>query len=156
MSGLALGIGSDRIPHLLYRLENGEMDISPQPSLWWVLIGTNDVAAGCKVEYITAGIIKIVELIREERPQATVVINSLLPRSRGKDEYFEKNSFKAINEALECYADDTDKVEFFDATDIFLENGKVNRKLLPDGVHPEKLGCEAWGAEIVRTVKKLT
>jgi hypothetical protein len=68
------------------------------------------------------GIISICELILERQPQATCVINSLVPG--GKDELFKEEYYKAISEARRCYAGDTHKVEIFDTTDIFLKNSK--------------------------------
>jgi lysophospholipase L1-like esterase len=89
--------------------------------------------------------------ILAERSGTIVVINSLFPRA--VDDLFDK--IKDINKALECFAEDTDNVEYFDADDIFLKNGKINLELLPDGVHPKEAGAEAWGEEIVKFMENL-
>jgi hypothetical protein len=61
ISGLALGIAGDRCPQLLYRLQNGEMPPYFQPSIWWVLVGTNDKGSDkCKNEDVIAGNIVII------------------------------------------------------------------------------------------------
>lgn len=157
ISGLALGIGGDRCSQLLYRLQNGEMPTSLQPELWWVVIGTNDRGGDqCTNEQVIVGNIAIVEYILKQRPLATVVINSLLPRGNEERIYWWKDYF-AINRALECYASEQEQVEFFNATDLFVTgNGKaVNVTLLPDEIHPEELGSWVWGRAIVDKVQEI-
>jgi len=157
ISGLALGIGGDRCSQLLYRLQNGEMPATLQPELWWVLVGTNDKGTDqCKNEDVIVGNIAIVEYILKERPLATVVINSLLPRGSSERLYW-WDDYTVINKALECYASEKEQVEFFNATDLFVTtNGKaLNKTLLPDEIHPEELGSWVWGRAIVAKVQEI-
>jgi lysophospholipase L1-like esterase len=157
ISGLALGITGDRSPQLLYRLQNGEMPPSLQPWIWWILIGTNDKGGDkCKNEDVIAGNIAIIRHILEHRPRATVVINSLLPRGNDRSLFWWKD-FTAINDALACFASGTDRVEFFNATDLFLTpNGRaLNLTLLPDELHPTEIGSWIWGRAIVAKVQEI-
>lgn len=157
LSGLALGIAGDRCPQLLYRLANGEMPETLQPELWWIVIGTNDRGGDqCKNDEVIVGNIAIVQYILKQRPLATVVINSLLPR--GNEEYlYWWNDYTYINRALECYASGQEQVEFFNATDLFLtSNGQgVNKTLLPDEIHPTEYGSWKWGRAIVAKVQEI-
>jgi lysophospholipase L1-like esterase len=156
--GLNLGIAGDVCPNLLYRLKHGELPDGLSPSIFWVLIGTNDYASHCDMNQITAGILRVVERLREARPETRVVLNSLLPR--GKDPLFRSRAWTAltaVNHRLECYASQHEGVSFFNATDLFLIDGgtMVNRKIMPDFLHPNAQGYQSWGQEIVATAREL-
>lgn len=157
ISGLALGISGDRSPQLLYRLQNGEMPTKLQPELWWVLVGTNDKGGDlCKNEDVIVGNIAVVEYILKERPLATVVINSLLPRGNEERLYW-WDDYSAINNALACFAAGMEQVEFFNATNLFVtaDGSALNMTLMPDELHPEELGSWVWGRAIVAKVQEI-
>lgn len=86
--GLPLGIAGDQTPNLLWRLENGELPNVLQPHVFVLLIGTNDLSKDwCSAENVVVGIVRIVELLLEERPTATVLLHGLLPRTTDRDGY---------------------------------------------------------------------
>lgn len=161
IDGMALGIDGDQTGQLLYRLQNGEMASSLNPQVWWVLIGSFNLDDRCSAEATLAGIVAIIEELRQQRPNATIVINSILPRPRNhlgtlagilwmKSEW--------INTRLECYSSGLPHVEYFDATSIFVN--KAGDKLLKDHyeddwLHPSATGTEEWGEAIVAKVKEL-
>jgi lysophospholipase L1-like esterase len=61
-----------------------------------------------------------------------------------------------INERLECYAAMTDRVEFFNATAIFMSpDGRLRWRYLPDGLHPGAEEARVWANAIVENVVKL-
>lgn len=97
IDGLALGIAGDRCSNLLHRLQNGELTYSFGPKIWWIIMGTRDWELGVAPVSIVAGIVSIVELIRKIHPEASVVINSLLPHDQGAE------SIRAVNQMLGCY-----------------------------------------------------
>jgi lysophospholipase L1-like esterase len=133
----------------LYRIQNGGIGVL-DPDVWWVLIGINDLTDDfCNVDAIVAANIAVVEEIISLRPKATVVINSLLPRTPTFWVYLSQ-----INERLKCYAAMTYQVEFFNATDIFMLSDGTLRNL-PDDVHPDAEGSRIWGEEIVQEVLNL-
>jgi len=172
IEGLALGISGDRTPQVLYRLENGFLNNSfLQPKVWWILIGTNDLAFGdwCAVDAVVAGNIRIAQVILQARPHSTVVINSIFPLGnlQGLRDWY--GYYDQVNHRLECFAASTDRVEFFNGTSLFLnhdstsvENGNtvaspsVNESLLPDGCHPNGDASRIWGAAIIEKVKEVT
>jgi lysophospholipase L1-like esterase len=175
VTGLALGIGGDNCPRLLYRLMNGVMaelhsnasSAALQPVVWWILIGTNDYGyARCEAEQIVTGTVRIVQEILERRPSATVVVNSILPRGRNwllDSDWYE--TLTVVNRQMECYAASHERVEFFNATDYFLEEDtseegddravRVNTTLMTDAVHPSAAGYRIWGQGIVDRVKEI-
>lgn len=178
-TGLALGIGGDQCPQLLYRLLHGEMaelsdnattfpSAALQPTVWWILIGTNDFGgAKCESDQIVTGTVRIVQEILKRRPAATVVVNSILPRGRygvlGPGWFGELTT---VNHQMECYAESQPRVEFFNATDYFVMKGdgsnddhddevRVNQTLMSDEVHPSAEGYRIWGQGIVDRVHEI-
>lgn len=84
---IKLGLSGDRITHLLYRLQHGEMPPrSLNAKVIWLVLGSRDLAVSlCSEEVVTLGIMRIAEEIKHYNPQATVVIQSILPRTHHKD-----------------------------------------------------------------------
>jgi lysophospholipase L1-like esterase len=59
---------------------NGEMPASFDPKIWWLQLGLNDLGRmQCSEEIVVLGILRIVEEILAKKPNAKIVINSLLP-----------------------------------------------------------------------------
>ena len=79
-SSIALGIGGDTSPNVLYRLQHGEMPECLQPKLFWIVLGMNDLARKYCSEHVTVlGIVAVIQQIRSLRPNTPIVINSILP-----------------------------------------------------------------------------
>jgi lysophospholipase L1-like esterase len=81
------GWGADGTEHMLWRLENGELD-GVQPKIIVVMAGTNNVGTeppvgkeDPRIEDITRGIRAIVDLCRNEAPAATIVLTGITPRN---------------------------------------------------------------------------
>ena len=164
--GLALGVAGDRCSNLLYRLRRGgELADNLQPAVWWILIGTNDLGIygdACNSQAVATGILVITKEILKRRPDATVVLNSILPR----DSQQERNLWKTpewivaseVNHLLQDFGTSTERVEFFNATELFVSPKnpvRKNRKLYQDPVHPSTAGYSVWGNAIVSKVKQL-
>ncbi len=65
----------------MWRLQAGELPPTLQSKVFWVLIGTNDLAhSECYDDAVYMGIIGVVEYIQQQRPGSIIVVNSLLPR----------------------------------------------------------------------------
>lgn len=59
---------------------NGEMPNAFDPKIWWLQLGLNDLGRmQCSEEIVVLGILRIVEEILARKPNAKIVINSLLP-----------------------------------------------------------------------------
>merc|ERR1712183_869071 len=84
-NGLPLGIAGDTTSNVLWRIQNGEMPDYLNPSVWWLVLGTNDLAMGqCSEEIVLLGILRVVEEITEMHPNAKIVISSILPMTTDK------------------------------------------------------------------------
>jgi len=79
MHSLNFGIGGNRTEHVLWRLQNGELEVLA-PKVIVLLIGTNN--HGNSPEEISEGIKAICNLIRDKQPQAFLVVLTLLPRGQ--------------------------------------------------------------------------
>lgn len=161
--GLALGIGGDQTSQLLYRLLNGEL-VNTHAKVYWVLIGTNDrLGEHCSRDMILSGNIQIVETILAAKPNATVVVSSILPYGRyplTAEKNLAWQYVRSINEGLACYvASRGPRVEFFNATDYFLTTDKmrVNETFMVGDMlrHPSGEGSQVWGKGIVERVQEI-
>src|SRR5262249_20908515 len=78
------GWGADKTQNILWRLDNGELD-GVNPKVIVLLAGANNVgnAPGdaTKVDDITAGLKRIVEVLRAKAPNATIVLTGVFPRN---------------------------------------------------------------------------
>ena len=179
------GISGDTIPNLLWRTQNGEVKtytslksgvkerMTPNPLVFWVLIGTNDLHHGdCSPEMVVLGVIRIVEELLSLEPFALVVINGLLPRTfdqiggylmetKDKQPIFWP-TIEKINSHLKNYAEKRTQVSYFDAAHIFVKNYtatdsdlRIDHNLMNDFLHPSAEGYRVWGADIVATLDSL-
>mmetsp|Transcript_1358 Transcript_1358/g.2176 ORF Transcript_1358/g.2176 Transcript_1358/m.2176 type:complete len:319 (-) Transcript_1358:378-1334(-) len=176
VEALALGISGDVAPNLLWRIQNGEMPDNLNPKVWWVLIGTNDFGKHkCSEEIVLMGILRVVEEIMHHKPDATIVINGILPRSSRPDGKLvgdDKNNdddddkvidfwpaIQAVNENLQKICEKHDQLEYFDADSIFIKE-KRSKKYIPsalmkDRLHPTALGHKIWGEAIVKKLSEI-
>lgn len=179
MEGLVLGIAGDKSPNLLWRLQNGEIPKSLNSKVYWVLIGTNDFLkedlSQCSEEVVFMGIERVVAELQILKPDATIVVNGLLPRSdigRGKDGRLYKENKKTVMDAIDTvnhllkeYCDEHKNLVYFDASDIFIDSdsklgrGKFSKyipfKLMEDSLHPTVKGYEKFAEKITIKLEKI-
>jgi lysophospholipase L1-like esterase len=169
-NGIALGLSGDTTTNLLYRLIHGELSIELQPKVWWISIGINDLLKDhCSEELIVLGIQRIVEEIITVQPNATVVINSILPVQTNKygllDEmegcnrnacYNMYPHISSINNKLLQFTMENDNIEYVNANDVFVETGEDDGKeymrmdWFQDPVHPNLMGFKRWNRLIMK------
>ena len=169
-NGIALGLSGDTTTNLLYRLIHGELSIELQPKVWWISIGINDLLKDhCSEELIVLGIQRIVEEIITIQPNATVVINSILPVQTNKygllDEmegcnrnacYNMYPHISSINNKLLQFTMENDNIEYVNANDVFVETGEDDGKeymrmdWFQDPVHPNLMGFKRWNRLIMK------
>ncbi len=86
LEGVALGIAGDTTSNVLWRIMNDEMPYDFNPKVWWLVLGMNDLTRmQCSEEIVVLGILRVVEEIRLRKPDAKIVINSLLPMINYQD-----------------------------------------------------------------------
>lgn len=148
------GIGGDQTHHVIWRIENGELDgISPKVVV--LMLGTNNAAQHSGDE-IAAADTKIVELIRAKIPGVKVLLLAIFPRDarRGPSGLITEASvtdagkrMAAIDRANALLAklDDGVNVRFLDISAQFLgKDGRIPWTIMPDQLHLSRAGYQLW------------
>jgi lysophospholipase L1-like esterase len=146
------GIGGDQTQHVLWRLDNGNIDgISPKLAV--IMIGTNN-SGGNTSEDIAAGIKAIVAKLRTKLPQTKILLLGIFPRGDKPDNPQRKVNMGA-NELAKSVADGKD-VFYLDISDKFLEpDGTLSKDIMPDYLHLSEKGYEIWAKSIEAKVAEL-
>ena len=147
-----LGIGGDQTQHVLWRLDNGNIDgISPKLAV--LMIGTNNASAGNTPEQIADGVKAIVEKLRAKLPKTKVLVLAIFPRGPNVDDRLRQVNQKA-NEIIAKLADGQ-MVEFTDIGKRFLkEDGTLTKDVMPDLLHLNPASYRVWAEAIEPVVAK--
>ena len=148
------GIGGDQTQHVIWRIENGELEgINPKAVV--LMIGTNNSGAHSG-EQIAEAVKKIVGLIRAKLPQTKVLLYAIFPRDarRNPDGLITEAAIAdagkrvAANDranALLAKLDDGATVRFFNINPVFLgRDGRIPWTIMPDQLHPTAAGYQLW------------
>jgi beta-glucosidase len=138
------GIGGDRTQHVLWRIDNGELDgISPKVLV--LLIGTNNI--GYSAEDILKGDTKIIDEIHEKLPNTKLLLLAIFPRGDDPSKPEVKamrDKLATVNKGLAAL-DDGNKTRYLDIGDKFLDaDGKIPVDIMKDALHPTAQGYEIW------------
>lgn len=160
-----------QISNLLWRIQHGEL---PDSKVYWIHIGTNDFGKGqCSEEAVLLGILRLAELIHDEKPDSVIVLNSILPRKdvpqRMKRKKQNKNpsilwsAIQEVNAQLESFCVEHEHLVYFDATPLFVNsylknkrhnNGNLRNPMYDnDKFHLSLQGHKAWGNAILERLK---
>ena len=159
------GIGGDQTQHVIWRIENGELDgISPKVVV--LMLGTNNTGGHTAAE-IAAADKKIVAMIRAKLPQTKVLVLAVFPRGARKDQAG-KITDAALADAAKRQAvidgvnadlaklDDGKMVRFLDINSVFLgQDGKIPFSIMPDQLHPNTAGYQLWADAMQPTLTQL-
>lgn len=137
---LNLGYGGDQTQHVIWRMENGELE-GYKAKLFTLMIGTNnrdrnpaDIAAGVK---------RILEIIRKKHPESKVVLMPIFPRNASPADKMRLRNEK-VNAIIKGYADGKDVV-WLDFNAKFLEpDGSMTKRVMDDLLHPNATGYRIW------------
>jgi len=146
------GIGGDRTQHVLWRLDNGNIE-GIKPKLAVIMIGTNN-SGGNTSEEIAAGIKAIVAKLREKLPETKILLLGIFPRGEKPDSKQRLVNIKA-NEMAKSVADEKN-VFYLDIGDKFLAaDGTLGKDIMPDYLHLSPAGYEIWAKSIEPKVAEL-
>ena len=153
---LNLGISADRTEHVLWRLDNGELD-GYRPKLLILMIGTNNTGHRPAVqespEDTAAGIKAILDKIAQKSPDTKVVLHPLFPRGEKPDDSARVRNDK-VNALIKGYADGK-RVVFLDFNKELLEpDGTLTKEMMPDFLHPKAKGYGIWTKAIMPVIKE--
>jgi lysophospholipase L1-like esterase len=134
------GIGGDRTQHVLWRIQNGELE-GIEPKVVVLMIGTNN-ADSATAEEIAQGITAIVHELRHRLPKARILLLGVFPR-RDKPEAIQEN-LTAVNAKI-AGLDDGSHVKFLDIGKAFLnQDGTISPEVMPDQLHLSRTGYRIW------------
>jgi len=146
-----LGIGGDRTQHVLWRLDNGNIEgISPKLAV--VMIGTNNTGSN-SAEEISDGITAIVKKLRDKLPTTKILLLAVFPREEKPGELRAKND--KVNTLISALKDNK-SVFYMDINAKFLDkDGTLPASIMPDFLHPNEKGYEIWSDAIEGKVAEL-
>lgn len=139
--------------NLHYRLkEDASILDSLDPKIWWIHIGANDVTGdNCSSDSIVSSILPLIDEITSRRPDARIVVNSIVSMQSAKGAIMDEAHWRNVQQAndyLNCYAQEHQDFEFFDARAIF-------STIVIDGIVSTSQ-MTAWGQAIVDRVLELS
>ena len=146
-----MGFGGDRTEHVLWRLENGEID-GISPKVVSLMIGTNNYGTNT-AEEIGAGIIAIVQKLREKLPNTKVLILAIFPRGEKPSEM--RDTLAKASTIASGIADGN-MIHYLDIGQVFLtEDGTLTKEIMPDALHPNAYGYELWVTAVEPKIAEL-
>lgn len=144
------GIGGDRTQHVLWRIQNGELD-GIKPKALVLMIGTNNSGRD-PADGIAKGVTKIIETIREKQPQAKILLLAVFPRGEKASTAEKPNpgrdTLKQVNDTI-AKLDDGKNIFFLDIGDKFMKpDGTLTKDIMPDFLHLSPAGYQIWADAI--------
>lgn len=164
LNAVNMGFGGDRTQHVLWRLQNGEVDgISPKLAV--LMIGTNNSNSDT-AEEVADGIRAVCAEIRGRLPRTKILVLAIFPRAMGGREHRELIDNGATYNDQWARNDKTNKLvsEIADNRTIFFkdinqsfvdEDGILTREIMPDLLHLSEYGYGIWAEAIEPTVREL-
>jgi lysophospholipase L1-like esterase len=151
------GIGGDRTQHVLWRIENGELEgIKPKATV--IMIGTNNTRDD-SAEDIAKGVTEIVKTVRQKLPSTKILLLAVFPRGTKPDGSLANPGYEKIKQVNKIIAklDDKKNVHFLDIGDKFLQGkAALPAEIMPDFLHLSPAGYQIWADAITPKLKELT
>src|SRR5258707_14527968 len=122
------GIGGDRTQHVLWRLQNGELE-GIHPKVVMLMIGTNNSnGKDNTAEEIADGVMAIVKEIHARSPHTKVLLLAVFPR--GEKPNAQRDKLKQVNSTIAKLDDGGKMVKYLDIGDKFLAaDGMLTRDI---------------------------
>ncbi|MDQ3440682.1 MAG: GDSL-type esterase/lipase family protein [Planctomycetota bacterium] len=136
------GIGGDQTQHVLWRIENGELE-NIKPKVIVLTIGTNNTA-GHDADRIAEGVTKILKTA-QAKTGAKVLLLGVFPRGENAEKGAKfREKITRINEVI-SKLDDGKTVRYLDLKDTFQQpDGTIPKDVMPDSLHLSPKGYAMW------------
>mmetsp|Transcript_13882 Transcript_13882/g.27984 ORF Transcript_13882/g.27984 Transcript_13882/m.27984 type:complete len:369 (+) Transcript_13882:60-1166(+) len=164
LDGEAFGTGGDTTTELLWHVTHKLLPKNVQPRAFVILIGTNDLDLQlCSKKHVLAGILNIATHVRKERPDSTIILHGITPRS----EFYKDGEFhlgprweqiKWINKHLKQYAALQNDWFYIENSDMFLREDDptmIDKTLMNDALHPTVAGYEKWSPHLANQITEI-
>ena len=147
-----LDIGGGRTQHVLWRLENGNIE-GIKPKLAVIMIGTNNSGSNTS-EQIADGITAIVKKLRDKLPETKILLLGIFPRG-ADDENKQRQVNMQANEIVAKLADGK-MVEYLNISSKFLDDKRVlSKEVMPDLLHLTPAAYQTWADSIESHVARM-
>jgi lysophospholipase L1-like esterase len=146
-----LAISGDRTEHVLWRLENGNIE-GISPKLATLMIGTNNHMSSSP-EFTANDIRLIIKKLRSELPKTKILVLAIFPRGGNDDDTARQKNMR-VNQLI-ANIGDSDMVHFLNINETFLNKRRLRNDLIPDGSHPNEKGYSAWAQALESKISKL-
>jgi lysophospholipase L1-like esterase len=147
-----LGINGDRTEHLLWRIEDGNLE-GMRPRVVVLLIGTNNTYMNGD-EQIVEGVMAIVSQVEGRLPDTQLLLLGILPKSPRNDDGI-RARITHINELLAEGAA-SHGVRFLDVGDELTgPDGEISRQIMPDGLHLSPKGYSFFAKAMAPTLDEM-
>jgi lysophospholipase L1-like esterase len=145
------GIGGDRTQHVLWRIQNGELDgIKPKAAV--LMIGTNNTGSD-SAEQIADGITAIVKHVQHKSPHTKVLLLAVFPRGK---EIPNKGNTKIIEiNKIIAKLDDGKNVKYLDIGAKFMKDGQIPAEIMYDYLHLTEEGYQIWADAITAKLTEM-
>jgi beta-glucosidase len=153
-NALNIGFNGDRTEHVLWRLQNGEVD-GIDPKLVVLMIGTNNTKHRNDNPKDTAlGIKRIIEELKNRLPNAQVLLLAIFPRGANVNDPLRKINAE-VNTIIKSF-DDEKRVHYLDINHIFIdEKGNLSKSVMKDLLHPNPNQYKFWGQAMESKISTL-
>lgn len=147
-----MGIGGDQTQHVLWRLQNGDLE-GYEAKLFVVMIGTNNMwSKDAQPAEAAAGVKAVIDLIQSKQPKAKILLMSILPNgpkpNPGREMRME------VNQLIAKFAGGA--VEYIDISAKYLEaDGSISQEVMHDFLHLAPKGYDIWADAINSKVKEI-
>ena len=159
-----LGISGDRTEHILHRILPaaqgglGELDAPAlQPDYVILLAGINNSWApeDPAADSIYEGVVALVEAVHARKPNARIVLQSILPTN---SEEKNRDVVRPVNARLLAFANDASSARWIRWLDLYPSfvdaSGKQIVSDFNDGLHPSTAGYRIWRDQLVSFLAK--
>ncbi|HEX5790911.1 MAG TPA: sulfatase/phosphatase domain-containing protein [Luteolibacter sp.] len=154
LGALNWGFSGDRTEHVIWRLQNGELE-RVKPEVAVLMIGTNNTGHDLRPAQETAlGIRRILDDLAWKWPSTKIVLTAIFPRGAGKDDPMRLRN-EEINALIQPLADGK-RVFWHDLNGRFLdEKGVLGKEFMPDLLHLNGASYGIWGEALEGKLKEL-
>ena len=150
------GIAADKVENVLWRLQNGELDIALKPKLLVLLAGINN-SWGCKREdfenrgaFIANGIGETVTFIRKKLPDTKILVLAMFPLGDGM-----APAVRIANQRIAALADNATVFVLDLGATLSDANGNLAPELTTDGTHLTAKGYQIWADGMAAMLQKI-
>jgi lysophospholipase L1-like esterase len=147
-----MGIGGDQTQHVLWRLQNGDLE-GYKAKVFVVMIGTNNLwSKTSEPADAAAGVKAVLDLIQSKQPQAKILLMSLLPVGEKPNPGREKRL--AVNPLIKKLAGGS--IEYIDIYDKYIQaDGSISKEVMHDFLHLSPKGYDIWAESISEKIKTI-